>query len=245
MKLETLRGAKGVSDERAKWEAELRVNKRWVHACWNVGDLARVNRAIRSSVAAECTLRDQREHQIPISGSMFPEEHPDADESKLPVPILMARRVGLRTGGQEVRLESKRRLYALIMRRPDPNKAHALVIAIEAHNGLGDDNRPLCTRHGYRPDLPDWLPKPKRKSGRPANNAAPLDPPADDQESGSTPKPEAPEGDPLGITGGDTSNGGEAPPVTSAAGNEALAKSMMTPPLASDEDEDDEGNDRE
>lgn len=154
--------------------------KRWVVQHWRDDELQQLTRAIVDGVNAECVARDQREHAIPISGKLY-DDTPEVDpvtgkEVKPPIKI-EERRKGLKHGHREVRLEARRRMYELILRRPDPATFFALFNAIGDDDGKDENGQWLCQRGvacedkndpaypdggGFDDRWPKWMPKQKR-----------------------------------------------------------------------------------
>jgi hypothetical protein len=150
--------------------------RRWVFETWPEDDWQDIAHAIRDGVNAECLLRDNREHQIPLDGKIHDEDtelDPATGKTKLRPIEIDPMRQGLRHGHREVRLEGRRRLHALTLRRPEPSTFFELHQAIQEDDGKDADGRWLCNRRasekdrrseaypdgtGFDSRLPKWMP---------------------------------------------------------------------------------------
>lgn len=176
MQLAALRKERCTTADQARRDQDLAAAKRWIHETWPGDDWQDIVHAIRDSVNAECLLRDNREHGIPLSGKLYEDEparDPVTGVQRLPSIKVDPRRKGLRHGGREVRLEARRRTYELAVLRPEPSTFFDLLRAIIEDDGKAADGRWLCNRcvpegdeqseafpdgSGFGGRLPKWMP---------------------------------------------------------------------------------------
>lgn len=155
MQVKGLRNEGAATAEQARRDQDVAEARRWIFANWPHDDWHDIVHAIRDGVNAECLVRDQREHQIPLTGKIYDEKSyvdQATGATKFPPIKVDARRKGLRHGHREVRLESKRRLYALTLQRPEPSTFFDLQRAIIEDDGKDADGRWLCERCIPHPD---------------------------------------------------------------------------------------------
>jgi hypothetical protein len=175
----------------ARHDQTLTAARRWIFDTWPADDWQDIAHAIRDGVNAECLLRDNREHQIPLDGKLYEDEtilDPATGKTKLAPIKVDPRRAGLRHGHREVRLESRRRLYALTVLRPEPATFYDLQKAIESDDGKDADGQWLCNRcvpernrksegypdgSGFDERLPKWMPRAVEESA-PASSTEPI-----------------------------------------------------------------------
>lgn len=155
MQVKALRNEGAATAAQARRDQDMAEARRWIFARWPNDDWQEIVHAIRDAVNAECLVRDRREHQIPLTGKIY-DERSYVDQAtgatKFPPIKVDPRRMGLRHGHREVRLESRRRLYALTLRRPEPSTFFDLQRAIIDDDGKDADGRWLCERCIPHPD---------------------------------------------------------------------------------------------
>lgn len=178
MQVAELRKEQYATASQARRDQDLAAAKRWIHGTWPSDDWQDIVHAIRDAVNAECLLRDEREHQIPLSGKLYDDEptyDPSTGVKRLPSIKIDPRRLGLRHGGKEPRLEARRRTYELALLRPEPSTFFDLLRAIQEDDGKDTAGRWLCERcvpeqnekceafpdgSGFGGRLPKWMPSP-------------------------------------------------------------------------------------
>lgn len=145
---------------------EVHIAKQKMHQAWRENDVQRIVDAIRSAVAAELILRDNREHEIPLDGKLYADSDEPARDGATgqagPVRIEVDPKLkGRKHGYESQRLEARRRLYALILKGPHPSRFYELLDAIEQDDGRDAEGEWLCRRDGYpltgNERLPKWL----------------------------------------------------------------------------------------